>query len=115
MIKSVFSDLYTNEELVSEQIEEYLMGFFKGREIKDKRGKSFEVFHIRCKYYESNFFSIDLVLKDYDADEYFLYYDETFEKNMKKIPRGISLEYSEQGLQGGDYVNLDASWGVNEV
>jgi len=51
-------------------------------------------------------------LKDYDADEYGLIYTdpaflESLRHLLKKVRIKADIEYSEQGAQGSNFVNLD--------
>lgn len=61
---------------------------------------------------EYSFVSMNVYLKDYNSKKAGLIYtDKTFLKNLKDILKrgGITpkIDYSEQGLQGKDYVNFD--------
>lgn len=61
---------------------------------------------------DGDYHSLNIYLKDYDADEYGLIYtDPTFLESLrhllKKVRIKADIDYSEQGAQGSDFVNLD--------
>lgn len=59
---------------------------------------------------EENYGDVNIFLTDYYAGRYGLIYtDKKFEEDIHKLIKdsGLRLEYSEQGMQGGNYVNMD--------
>lgn len=59
---------------------------------------------------EKNYGSVDIYLTNYNAGIYGLIYtDEKFEKDIDELMKnsGFGLNYSEQGMQGHNFVNMD--------
>lgn len=65
---------------------------------------------------DDGFVSLNIRLKDYQVDQYGLIYtDPTFLGSLRALLAqagmdGEALNYSEAGMQGSDYVNLDVSF-----
>jgi hypothetical protein len=66
----------------------------------------------KIEYYDSEYRSIDIriYLNGYTASKYGLIYtDEVFEKEIKTMMSGFKVEYTEQGMQGSNYVSLNVT------
>jgi hypothetical protein len=73
---------------------------------------NYKVLNIECRYQDDNFYSINLILEGYnEAKTGMIYTDPRFRDKLKKIFKGtkFEVEYSEQGLQPDNKVNLDVS------
>lgn len=105
--------------LIFEQ-EEYLPRIKKGvvgKSFKDYKGIERKITDVDFDYrdfddlfnYNGAFVSINLVITPYKPSEHFLYYDHEAEDEIEKLMKDFvsSATYSEQGLQGNTYVNLD--------
>ena len=55
------------------------------------------------------YYSVNVYFYEYDADEYFLYSELAFEKKLDKLIPVFNAGYSEAGMQGDDYINLDVT------
>lgn len=114
LIKLLFNDDSINEDDAKEAIEQHFKNKLKGKRIKDAKGHGWEVTRVECRYGDisdnNNFFSVNVYLKDYNPESYFLYYDDKFDGNINKEMKGFYTSFSEQGMQGGDYVNLDVEF-----
>lgn len=114
-----FKDFYVldlDEDDGKEMMEEYFNMVLKGKSIKDANGKSYKVLACKCSFAdlsENPFFSVNVFLDDYSSEDYFLYEDDVFEENLQKKFDILRLTYSESGMQGGDYVNLDVNIHAN--
>lgn len=94
------------------QIQQLLSSVLGKEKLTDEKGNTYTIKSVKCTYFhyelgEDGFFSINVYLHNYNANDHFLYYDHTFEENLQKQFPYLNLEYSEQGMQGDDYVNLD--------
>lgn len=97
------------EEMISDMFDYYL----KGKQIPGDNGKKYKVKECVCNYVQpgkdpsGDFYSVNVFLEDYEAEEYFLYDDWTFEKELDKLIPIFKTSYSESGMQGKDFINLD--------
>ena len=95
---------------------------------KEIRGtQTFKISSVRSPYNDPDtgnkdtFISLDIVLKGYNAEVYGLIYtDSIFLRSLKDLIKQTSvaslikdIHYSEHGMQGDDYVNLDVMAGVS--
>ena len=81
--------------------------FLDGLSLKDDNGDLWQVERAACGYQDDLFFSVNIYLKGYDANNYFMYGDKTMEEQLQKALPFLYLTYSESGMQGDDYINLD--------
>lgn len=110
LIKLIFFDFYLREQDAREAMSQYLKDLLVDKKIKDSNDKEYRINNVDCNYAsidkKSQFFSVDVYLDNYSADEYFLYDDYVFEENLsKKI--SFNSSYSESGMQGEKHINLD--------
>jgi hypothetical protein len=107
--------LRTSSEVINIDAKSQIQQLFSSvleKELTDEKGNTYTIKSVKCIYFhyelgKDGFFSINVYLHNYNADDHFLYYDDTFEENLQKQFPYLKLEYSEQGMQGDDYVNLD--------
>lgn len=120
-IAYIFGDSRTRlTKTKSTDVEKIISDLFEyelnGKKIKDSNGKYYTVYKCVCTYssvdrdIEQDFYSVDVYLKDYNADFYFLYDDDVFVKNLATHLPYFYITYSEPGMQGDNYVNLDVMW-----
>lgn len=91
---------------------------------KEIRGtQTFKILNVSSTYSDfdtgtkDTFVSLDVALKGYNAHTYdFIYNDATFLRSFKELVKQTSvgslvkqINYSEYGMQGDNYVNLDVS------
>lgn len=114
LIKSVFKDHFTIDKDLRQNVKDYIFNILKGKNISDSKGNKYKATNVECSYLsadpDGHFFSVNIYLSNYKADNYFLYYDSVFEDNIDNLISVFSLEYSESGMQGDDYLNFDVSW-----
>jgi hypothetical protein len=60
---------------------------------------------------EEKFFTLNIYLNKYNSNKYGLIYtDNVFEREIKKMIPEFHVSFSEQGMQGENYVNLDVDY-----
>lgn len=113
IISYFFGETKTKEEVMT-LVSHLINNQIRGKSIKSGRGKSYKVKIADCRYVDldgdssfEHFYSVDVYLENYNAVNYFLYDDDVFEKNLNSMIEYFDISYSESGMQGNDYVNLD--------
>lgn len=106
------------EDNVKEMITDLFNQLIKNKSFKDKNGKSYTVKNAICKsvFLEErptdDFYSVSIYLKDYNANRYSLHRDSVFEKSIDDAIPFLNVEFSESGMQGKDFINLDVDWEI---
>lgn len=114
LIKSVFKDNFTIEKDLKQDVSKYIFNILKNKNITDRKGNGYKVTNVECEFLSAkpsgHFFSIDIYLSNYDANDYLLYNDNVFENKVDSLISVFDVSYSESGMQGDDYLNFDVTW-----
>ena len=74
---------------------------------------TFEIEKAEVDHVDEDFYSMNVYLKGYSSSKPYglIYTDDKFLKHIKRLLPSIYVTYSEQGMQGDNFVNFDLTIG----